>query len=105
MKTWLLLLLLFSTSAFADPSPYELEAQAYADYLTRQYNEGRITKGQMDYMLSVKAREIQTRAAAAEQKARSAQVLREEKDNQRLDHRPLNCSPSRTGPWGQMDCR
>ena len=105
MKNWLLPLVLFSTCALAEPGAYELEAQAYANYLNEQYNAGRITKAQMDYMTGLKDSELRTRAAAAEQKSRNAQLLREEKDNQRLNQQPLNCAPSQGGPWGQMNCR
>ena len=105
MKIWLLPLVFFSASALAEPSAYEREAQAYANYLNEQYNAGRITKAQMDYMTGLKDSELRTRAAAAEQKTRNAQLLREAKENQRLNKQPLNCAPSQTGPWGQMNCR
>jgi len=106
MKNWLFPLVLFSTCALAEPTPYELEAQAYANYLNEQYNAGRITKAQMEYMTSLKDSELRARAAAAEQRNRNAQLWREVGDNQRLNQpQPLNCAPSQTGPWGQMNCR
>ena len=103
MKKWLPLLVLFSTCALADPSAYEQDAQAYANYLNQQYNAGRITKGQMEYMMAVKDSELRARAAAAEQKTRSSQFWRDAGANQRSQ--PPKCSPSETGPWGQMNCR
>ena len=106
MKKWLLLLVLFSPCALAEPSAYELDAQAYANYLNQQYNAGRITKAQMEYMMALKDSELRARAGAAEQKTRSTQFWRDVGANQRSNQpQPPKCSASQTGFWGQMDCR
>ncbi|HEY7674072.1 MAG TPA: hypothetical protein VH867_02495 [Burkholderiales bacterium] len=106
MTKWLLPLVLFSAYALAEPNAYEMDAQAYADYLNQQYNAGRITKAQMEYMMALKDSELRARAGAAEQRTRSTQFWRDVGANQNLNQpQPPKCSPSQSGPWGQMDCR
>jgi hypothetical protein len=103
MRKWLLAAALFSSCALADPNPYERELETYANYLNQQYNAGRITKSQMDYMIGVKESEMQARAALTDQRERNTEFWRGVAANQRPP--TPTCSPSPGGPWGQMDCR
>lgn len=105
MTRGLLVLLLFSTCAFAEPNAYESDAQAYAIWLNKQYSEGKITKAQAEYMMGVKDAELRARSEAIEGRRRNVEFWREVGANRRANPtQRAECGPSQIGALGQVDC-